>query len=44
MESFLTGRVIRVEVGGKEGIPAFLLLDEIARQWTAEEIKSYPSA
>ena len=44
MESFLTGRVIRVEVGDKKGIPTFLLKDEIARQWTAAEIKSYPSA
>ena len=44
METFLTGRVIRVEVGDKKGIPTFLLQDEIVRQWTAAEIKSYPSA
>ena len=44
METFLTGRVIRVEVGNKKGIPTFLLQQAIARQWTAQEIKTYPSA
>jgi len=42
MESFLTGLVIRVEVGDKGGIPTFLLQEEIVRQWTAKEIQTYP--
>ena len=44
MESFLTGRVIRVEVGDKKGIPTFLLQQAIVKQWTAQEIKNYPCA
>ena len=44
METFLTGRQIGGRVGGKGGIPTFLLLDVIAKLWTEKEIENYPSA
>jgi len=44
MATSLTGRVVRVEVGDKKGIPTFLLQQAIAKAWEAKKIKTHPCA